>query len=153
MLFQFQERVEAEGMDYAEFLKKMKKDKRNLFGWSKVWDDFVMYMFPTLFHGMVYIYTLTCFHPWSSQFICLLEVESRLLMVPSPGICKHAVPLRVWTSGTFATELRIPRGGVLILWQFHLPTITEIAERRTRTTQERYNKINSGPARKQELQD
>ena len=25
-----QERVEAEGMDYAEFLKKMKKDKRNL---------------------------------------------------------------------------------------------------------------------------
>lgn len=26
----FQERVEAEGMDYAEFLKKMKKDKRSL---------------------------------------------------------------------------------------------------------------------------
>jgi hypothetical protein len=46
-------------MDYAEFLKKMKKDKRNLSGWSKVWDDFVMYMFPTLFHGMVYIYIYT----------------------------------------------------------------------------------------------
>ena len=29
-----QERVEAEGMDYAEFLKKMKKDKRHLASWD-----------------------------------------------------------------------------------------------------------------------
>ena len=31
-------------MDYAEFLKKMKKDKRNL-SEAKSWDDFVIYMF------------------------------------------------------------------------------------------------------------